>query len=182
MAAARKTAKEFLLSYSTLPLEQQLETISFTQAKKNFLVDCEGRNKERTVKDYTRLLYRHIKFKSSLYEIKHQLLMKVISSLSATPSEQNHAFVVIRTILNWCVTHGLLEISPPPMLSFKTRAHDRILDPLELSAVIKRAKEFEYPFGPIVQLIILWGQRRSKIASLRRSWIKDKCTHFPEGY
>lgn len=170
------------MGYATLPLEQQLETISFTQAKKNFLVDCEGRNKERTVKDYTRLLYRHIKFKSSLYEIKHQLLMKVISSLSATPSEQNHAFVVIRTILNWCVTHGLLEISPPPMLSFKTRAHDRILDPLELSAVIKRAKEFEYPFGPIVQLIILWGQRRSKIASLRRSWIKDKCTHFPEGY
>lgn len=182
LAAARKTAKEFLVGYATLPLEQQLESISFTQAKKSFLADCEGRNKERTVKDYTRLLNRHFKFKSSLHEIKRQHLMKVISSLSATPSEQNHAFVAIRTMLNWCVTHGLLESSPLPKLSFKNRSRNRILDQLELGAVIKRAKEFEYPFGPIVLLIILTGQRRSEIAALRRSWIKGDCIHFPEGF
>ena len=35
-----------------------------------------------------------------------------------------------------------------------------------------------YPFGPIVQLLILSGQRRSEIANIQRSWIKPECTHF----
>lgn len=182
LAAARKEAKRFLFEFEILPNTQKLQSISFREAKKSFLADCKARNKERTVNDYTRLLNRHFNFKSSLHEIKRQHLMKIISTLSATPSEQNHAFVAIRTMLNWCVTQGLLETSPLPKLSFKTRSRDRILDEEELAAVFKQAREFEYPFGPIIQLMLFTGQRRSEIAALRRSWIKDECINFPEGF
>lgn len=40
------------------------------------------------------------------------------------------------------------------------------------------AAEMGYPFGPIVQLLILIGQRRSEIANIRQSWINPEYTHF----
>jgi len=85
-------------------------------------------------------------------------------------------------MLNWCVRQGLIEHNPVPSMSHRTTPRDRVLSDQELKAVYHRAQEFEYPFGPIVQLIILTGQRRSEIAALRRSWIQDDCLAFPEGF
>jgi integrase len=46
-----------------------------------------------------------------------------------------------------------------------------VLTETELSAVWNAAEASGYPFGRIVQLLILTGQRRSEIGGLRRSWI-----------
>ena len=108
--------------------------------------------------------------------------MKVISSLSGTPSEQSHAYVAIRTMMNWCVRHGLIEQSVVPTLKHSSTPRNRILNEDELRTVYQNALEFPYPFGPIVQLAIMTGQRRSEIASLRRSWIDEDMIIFPEGF
>jgi len=39
-----------------------------------------------------------------------------------------------------------------------------------------------HPYGTIVQLLILTGQRRGEIAGLRRSWIDGDKITFPEGF
>ena len=182
LSDARKEAKKFLVELEQQPKSHQLISITFKQAKKNFLADCAGRNKERTVKDYTRLLNRHFKFRCSLPELERRHVMKVITGLSSTPSEQAHAYVAIRTLLNWCVRQGMLEHNPLPSMSFKTKERTRILNENELRAVYQRALEFPYPYGPIVQLIIHTGQRRTEIASLRRSWIENDCIVYPEGF
>jgi integrase len=39
-----------------------------------------------------------------------------------------------------------------------------------------------YPYGTIVKLLILTGQRRGEIAGLRRSWITDDAITFPQGF
>ncbi len=182
LADARKEAKRFIVELDQQPASNQLNSITFKQAKENFLADCEGRNKERTVKDYTRLLNRHFKFRCSLPELERHHVMKVITSLSATPSEQAHAYVAIRTMLNWCVRQGVLEHNPLPVMSFKTQQRTRILNDNELKSVLQRAQQYPYPYGTIVQLIIHTGQRRTEIASIRRSWVEDDCIVFPEGF
>ncbi len=63
------------------------------------------------------------------------------------------------------------------MQTIKLPSRDRILSDAELAAVYKTAEKIGYPFGHIVQLCILTGQRRSEIAWLRRSYISDgRCT------
>jgi integrase len=42
--------------------------------------------------------------------------------------------------------------------------------------------EIRYPYGNIIQLLLLTGQRRGEIAALRRSWIEDDLIVFPKGF
>ena len=49
----------------------------------------------------------------------------------------------------------------------------------ELCSIWKAADTIGYPFGPVVQLLILSGQRRSEIGSMRRRWINDRQIEIP---
>jgi integrase len=165
-----------------IPRARALPSISFADAKKRFLADSELRTKPRTIEEYRRLLNRHFNLEAKLREITRSDIMQVIEKFKATPAERQHAFVAIRTMMNWCVKHGLLESSPVPRLSFSVQPRSRILSDDELRAVWQRAERTGYPHGRIVQLLILTGQRRSEIAGLRRIWIRDETIVFPIGF
>lgn len=184
LADARKQAKQLLSSNA---LEEglavpQAQAVGFEDAKGRFLKDCEGRNKPRTVADYRRLLNKHFNFQDDVRVVSRKQVMKVFSGLSGTPSEQSHAYVAIRTMMNWCVRHGFVEHSVVPPMKQKTAERDRVLSDDELREVFLRAQETPFPFGPIVQLLILTGQRRVEIGQMRRSWISDGEVVFPKGF
>lgn len=185
LSEARKQARQ-LISDHALQVERAFgplaRTVSFTDAKNRFLKDCEGRNKSRTVADYRRLLNRHFNFKGNLKDLTRREVMGVVSSLSSTPSEQSHAFVAIRTMMNWCVRHGLVEYSVVPLMKQKTSARNRVLNDDEVRQVLQRSLEVSFPFGPIIQLLLLTGQRRTEIGQLRRSWIDTEGVTFPVGF
>ena len=157
-------------------------TVTFDAARERFLEDCRGRNKARTVSDYSRLLNRHFKFEGELRDVTRQQIMRVVSGLSERPSERSHAYVAIRTMMNWCVRHGLVEHSVVPTIKFGSNVRTRVLSEQELKTVLLRAAEIPFPFGPIVQLLLLTGQRRSEVGQLRRSWIADDMLVLPEGF
>ncbi len=182
LAEARAEAKRFFVQYSDGAFAPAKLSISFADAKASFLRDCEGRNKPRTVADYTRLLNKHFQFSESLDDINREKIMKIVSGLSQTPSEQSHAFVAIRTMMNWCVRQGLIEYSVVPKIKQSNTSRNRILSDQELREVFRKAKETPYPFGHIIQLLVLTGQRRTEIGSLRRSWLVDGQVTFPEGF
>ena len=182
LSEARIEAKRFLVQYTDEPQMFEEPSITFKETKEQFLRDCAGRNKPRTVTDYTRLLEKHFPFKTPFDEFSRQKVMKVISSLAATPSEQSHAYVAIRTMMNWCVRQGLIESSLVPFIKHGTKPRERVLSESELKAVFSYALEFSYPFGAIIQLAILTGQRRSEIGLTRRSWINGDEVTFPEGF
>ena len=50
----------------------------------------------------------------------------------------------------------------------------------ELAVVYMAAETIPYPFGPLVQLLILTGQRRGEIAALRWEWIRDGTILLPK--
>lgn len=175
-ARAKKIQAEFALES---PIEIARPMLSFDDARRMFLADSEKRNRPRTFDEYNRLLHRHFSFKGNLDAIDRHQLVQALDKLKATPSEQKHAFVAIRTMMNWCCKRGHIDASPVPPLTFKTVPRDRVLTSDELRAVWLRADGYGYPFGSIVKLLILTGQRRSEVTNLRRSWLEDDAITFP---
>ncbi|WP_371225861.1 tyrosine-type recombinase/integrase [Roseovarius sp. 2305UL8-3] len=184
LADARKQARQLLannaLDEGVFAPERPI--VSFDKAREDFLADCERRNKPRTVADYRRLLHKHFSFTDDVREVTRAQVMKVISQLSDTPSEQSHAYVAIRTLMNWCVRQGLIEYSVVPPMKQSSTERDRVLDEQELRKVLNHARETPFPFGPIVQLLLYTGQRRSEVGMLRRSWISGDQVLFPKGF
>ena len=182
LSEARRAAKRFLATAEERSDASGAAALSFGEACDRFLVHCEGRNKPRTVESYRRLLHRHFSFKKDLQEIERADITQMLSKLSETPGEQQHAYVALRTMLNWCVAAGFLESSPMPKVRQRTVSRDRVLTNDELSAIYQRAKETPFPYGPIVELLILTGQRRGEVVGIRRSWIMDGVLTFPAGF
>ncbi|WP_197917304.1 tyrosine-type recombinase/integrase [Thiosulfatihalobacter marinus] len=182
LSDARAQAKRFFVQHQDGAHGEHQHEISFDEAKDRFLEDCRNRNKPRTVADYTRHLDKHFRFAGNLGDVSRQQVMKVVSGLSNTPSEQSHAYVAIRTMMNWCVRHGLVEQSVVPQIKQGTTARNRVLSEGELRNVFLRSQETPFPFGPIMQLLILTGQRRTEVGSLRRTWISNGYIVFPAGF
>ena len=182
LSDARKAARKFLSEAIDAPATPSIAPVTFNDAKAQFLAHCTRRLKPRTVRDYTWLLDRHFSFSGDINAITKTQIIKALNTLADTPSLQQHAFVAIRTMMNWCVHNGLLEASPVPRIRQSSSSRERILSDEELVAVYRRAKETSYPYGPIVELLILTGQRRGEIAALRRSWIADGIVTFPASF
>jgi len=51
-----------------------------------------------------------------------------------------------------------------------------------LALVYNEAANHPYPFGPIVQLLILTGLRRSEVSALHRSWFTDTTLTVPKEF
>lgn len=183
LADARKDARRLLVELQDIDgLQPATRKVSFSEARSRFLADSGARNKPRTHRDYTRLITKHFRFDMDVDQVKRTDIMSAVENLAQTPSEQRHAFVAIRVMLNWCERHGLIERSPVPRMSVSQPARNHILPDADLCSVWHRAAEIGYPFGAIVQLLVLTGQRRGEIAALRRSWIEDGQIVFPEGF
>ena len=178
-AAAKRVQGELALRS---PQAWDRPNITFQEAKERFLADSEARNKPKTVYEYRRLLIRYFTYEKKLHEITRHDIMKVVGKLRNTPVEERAAFVAVRTLMNWAVKHGLIDASPVPKLTYQARARSRVLSEHELKLVWHRAEEVGYPYGRIIQLLIVTGQRRGEIAALRRSWINDDTITFPAGF
>lgn len=92
------------------------------------------------------------------------------------PSEARHAFSAIRKFFNWSKQQRLVAQSPCEGLEFgfRTASRARVLNQDELAAVFRGAEKVGFPYGTIVQLLMLTGQRRGEIAGLRRSYVNDR--------
>jgi integrase len=181
LANARAKAKQFIGDLVGRT-DVDLSSVSFEDARERFLDECRMRSKPSTVEGYTRLLNKHFPFDKPLLAVTRHDCMSVIEELKDTPGTAIHAYLVIRTLMNWAVGRGLIEVSPIPRWKFKTVSRSRVLTSDELKLVWNRAKEIGFPYGTLVQLLILTGQRRGEIAGLRRSWISDGVVTFPAGF
>lgn len=154
--------------------------LAFDDAKTEFLSECARKNKPRTLFDYTRLLGRTFSFgRTPLADITPHKIRQSIATLAYAPAEQNHSFVVGRAFFRWAVRQHYIDRSPMEHMTMpsKPRTRERVLTDQEVAAVFKTAANFPSPFGPIVQLLILTGQRRGEICALRWDWVdEDKIT------
>ncbi len=84
------------------------------------------------------------------------------------PSAANHGFAALRRFFNWCVERGELGVSPCAGLKqpAQTYSRERVLTNEDVVRIWKAAHSIGYPFGSLIRLLLLTGQRRSEVSRL----------------
>ena len=95
-----------------------------------------------------------------------------------SPVAANRTLATIRRLFGWCIERGTLETSPCDRVKKPgaETARDRVLGDSELALVWRAADALAYPSGPLVQLLILSGQRRSEVSGMTWSELDPALT------
>lgn len=177
LSTARAEAKRVLASVALgeapdMPSEAE-PAITFSGAIEAFVrTHGQRNNRPRSAKETERLLRKHFEPKlgrMALIDVTPQRIAGLIDRLLDTPSEANHAFVAVRKFFNWAKERRHVALSPCEgmRLPTKPRARERVVDQDEIGRVYVAAEGLPYPYGAIVQLLLLTAQRRQEIVGLR---------------
>src|SRR5258705_8650551 len=106
----------------------------------------------------------------SIHEISKRDVVEVVTAIEqrGAPVAANKALKSIKTFLRWCVGRAVLDQSPAEgvPLPAKEVARDRVLNDNELAQIILAARKMGGPYGGIVELLALTGQRREEVAQM----------------
>jgi integrase len=129
-------------------------------------------SRNRSAYEISRLLHREVGKPwtgKSIHEITKRDVVDLISAIDqrGSPGTANKTLKVIRTFMRWCVGRAVLERSPAEGVPFpaKAVARDRVLNDQELGQVLLAARKMGGPYGCIVELLALTGQRRQEVAA-----------------
>jgi integrase len=167
LSDARLEAKKLLVSPGS---DSQPPSPSFLETRDQFLEKHGATLRPRSLYQIKRTLTLYFDWKKPLTDITHNDVATVVEGIKK-PSERAHAVKDIKTFFSWCVPRYIPHSPCAGLKKPEQKSRSRVLTELELAAVWKAAEAAGYPFGRIVQLLILTGQRRSEIGGLRRSWI-----------
>ena len=82
----------------------------------------------------------------------------------------------LKRFFRWCVDHGKLDASPAalvasPFAKGERKSRDRKLDEQEIAVLWPAFEVMAYPFGHYLKSLLVTGQRRSEVATMRWSEI-----------
>jgi integrase len=136
--------------------------------------------KASTADEYERIIATNIKPNlkhiADVRLLDYRDIEKLISKLQ--PGAQRNAYAVLSAFFRWkavarVIGRNVIELAEAPA---KPQSRERVLSHDEIKAVWNAADKCGYPFGPMVQLLLLTGQRRDEIANLKWSEIDDDLT------
>jgi integrase len=135
---------------------------------------CKRANRFRTAEETERLLRLHVlpRWRGRLArDITRRDVLDLLDRVvdSGKPIAANRVFSATRKMFNWAVARDIIAASPctgvkPPTAE---RSRDRILADPELQNVWQAAEKLGGPFGVLVRLLILTGQRRGEVAGMK---------------
>ena len=150
-------------------------SLTTQEALEAFFSVTEKRTRPKTIYEYRRCLNRHLApiLRRQLRDVNTDTIMRIVDKLHDTPIEQLHTFNISQTFFRFCARRRFISRSPLEYVPLpgKFNRRDRVLDEQELKTVWNAAEAEPYPFGPIIQLCILTGQRRGEIGKLRWEYI-----------
>src|SRR5262249_35599778 len=84
---------------------------------------------------------------------------------------------------NWALERDIINVAPCAGVKSPSaeRPRDRVLTDEELARVWGAADQLGYPFGTLIKLLILTGQRRGEVAGMRWSEIDGDLWTLPAG-
>jgi len=177
---ARELAKEALNQVArgidpSQGKEQGPATYLFGEIKEEFVrVHCGRRNRERTRKETARILQFDFVSRWKRRDIRDIGRKDIVGVLDAimergAPIAANNALAAIRKFFNWCFERGLITSNPCNGIKkpAKSETRDRVLTDEELRSIWQASDRVGYPFGVLVQLLLLTAQRRTEVATMR---------------
>lgn len=134
------------------------------------------KTREATWRESKRILEREIVSRwqgRPLSAIRTSDIHRIIDEIMdrGKPAAALRSLQAIRPMFKWAVKRKIIASNPcdgvdPPSVP---QERDRTLDDRELRILWRAAESIGYPFGPIVQLLMLLGQRRDEVAAMIRS-------------
>jgi integrase len=105
-------------------------------------------------------------------DIDARAIERIIEAMDA-PSTRRSAFIRIQGLFRFAVKRGYLDRSPMERLDCPPdqQPRDRILTDPELRSVLDTAAIYGHPYGTIVRLCAILGQRRQQIGSLNVAYV-----------
>lgn len=106
----------------------------------------------------------------SLHDIKKRDVSDLVSLIAQRNAHAGHRLLkTLRTFFRWCVGRALIDFSPADgiLSNYREVSRDRVLTDEEAAAIILAARQMESPYGGIIELLALTGQRRNEVARLR---------------
>jgi integrase len=132
-------------------------------------------SQNRSAPEISRMLRREIGSawgSRSIHEITKRDVIDIVSAIEqrGAPVAANKALKAIKTFFRWSIGRAVLDRSPADgvPLPAKQVARDRVLSDSELARVILAARQIDGPYGAIVEVLALTGQRREEVA--RCTW------------
>jgi integrase len=106
----------------------------------------------------------------SIHDITKRDVVEVISAVEQRGAlgAANKTLKSTKTFLRWCVGRAILDRSPAEGIPLPTKmvTQDKVLTDRELLQVILAARKIGGPYGGIVELLALTGQRREEVAQM----------------
>lgn len=109
-----------------------------------------------------------------LTDVKRSDILEITDAALArgAPYAAHHAWAHCRRLYNWAIARGLVEhspcdrVRPKDIIGEKVPRHRTLTDD-ELKSLWAVCVGTGYPTGPLIQLLMLTGQRRSEVANAR---------------
>jgi integrase len=151
---------------------QRLLSDRFSDIADDYLTKYASQN--RTMNETTRIIRKDVLPKWGTRSI-HEIGKRDINNLLDTKSDcgskymANRLLATLRKLFNWCVSRGIISISPCDGVSapHREKSRDRILNSQELLSVIHASRKMDGVFGVIVQCLIFTAQRRNEVSDMR---------------
>ena len=116
--------------------------------------------------------------KRPMASIERHDVLEVINEIvgQGKPYQARNVFAYLRAMFNWAIEAGNygLEISPcdrirPKYVIGELPPRDRVLTDAEIRSLWRSAESIGYPFGPLVQLLLLTGVRLTEASGAQWS-------------
>jgi integrase len=128
-------------------------------------------SQNRSAREISRMLRREVGSawgSRSIHEISKRDVIDIVSAIEqrGAPVAADKALKAIKTFFRWSVGRAVLDRSPADgvPLPAKQVARDRVLSDGELARVILAGRQIGGPYGDIVEVLALTGQRREEVA------------------
>ena len=102
-------------------------------------------------------------------EVRRSDLADLIDTIKQrSPAVARATYAALRGLFSWCVERDLIVASPCQSITAPPRpeARDRVLADNELAVIWNASDALGYPFGQVVKLLMLTGQRRAEVANM----------------
>lgn len=172
LAKAREAARTALSEIRDGTFEQKQASVLFADAVEDWYArEQRARKSFQQVEHALRLHVLPYLGRYQLDQITKADLMRVIDRIAdqGKLTQANRVRAFVTRFFNWATERDLVKASPAAALPkpAKEVSRDRILSREELCSVWQAADQMGFPFGRIVQLLILTAQRRDEVAGMR---------------
>jgi integrase len=134
------------------------------------------KNKASSAKENRRLIdveLRPIWTGRKIQSITRRDIIKLLDDIAdrGAAITANRVLALVRKFFNWAIERDIIQASPVANVKAPSVeiSRDRVLTHDEIRLVWKASERIGWPFGPMVRILLLTGQRRDEVAGAARS-------------